>query len=47
MKDILERLVEGKVSIDEAEKLINANHILEFDEVAKFDVKRKKQNWFS
>ena len=46
MKDILERLVEGKVSIDEAEKLINANHILEFDEVAKFDVKRKNRTGF-
>lgn len=46
MKDILERLVEGKVSIDEAEKLINSNHILEFDEVAKFDVKRKNRTGF-
>src|SRR5574344_1838707 len=46
MKDILERLVEGKVSIDEAEKLINAHHILGFDEVAKFDVKRKDRTGF-
>ena len=37
MKDILERLVDGEINIDEAERLINADNILEFNEVAKFD----------
>lgn len=46
MKDILERLVNGELNIDEAEKLINANNILEFDDVAKFDVERKNRTGF-
>ena len=35
MKEILERLVNGELNIDEAEKLISSNNILEFDEIAK------------
>ena len=32
MKGILERLVNGELNIDEAERLISADNILEFDE---------------
>ncbi|MCQ2971143.1 MAG: nickel pincer cofactor biosynthesis protein LarB [archaeon] len=46
MKDILERLVDGEINIDEAERLINADNILEFNEVAKFDSKRKNRAGF-
>lgn len=46
MKDILERLVKGEISIDEAEKLLNANNILEFDDIAKFDIKRNERTGF-
>ena len=40
MKEILEKLVSGKLDIDEAENLIKANNILEFDDIAKMDIKR-------
>lgn len=46
MKDILERLVNGELNVGEAEKLINANNILEFDEVVKFDNKRSERTGF-
>ena len=46
MKDILERLVDGEINIDEAENLIKADSILEFDEVAKFDNKRSERTGF-
>ena len=39
MKDILER-------VDEAEKLLKANNILEFDDIAKFDIKRSERTGF-
>lgn len=46
MKDILERLVSGKLDVDEAEKLLKANNILEFDDIAKFDIKRSERTGF-
>ena len=46
MKDILERLVRGEVNIDEAEKLLKAENILEFDDIAKFDIKRTDRTGF-
>jgi len=46
MKDILERLVSGELNIGEAEKLLKAENILEFDDVAKFDIKRNERTGF-
>ena len=46
MKDILERLADGKLSVEEAEKLIKSNSILEFDEIAKLDIKRSERAGF-
>ena len=46
MKDILERLVSGELDVDEAEKLLKANSILEFDDIAKFDIKRTERTGF-
>ena len=46
MKDILERLLCGELSIDEAEKLLKANKILDVDDIAKFDIKRCERTGF-
>ncbi len=46
MKDILERLVNGELNVDEAERLISADNILEFDEIAQFDINRGKRTGF-
>lgn len=46
MKDILEKLVEGEINIDEAENLLKADNILEFDDIAKFDIKRNERTGF-
>ena len=46
MKDVLERLVSGELDISEAEKLLKSNSILEFDDVAKFDIKRTQRTGF-
>lgn len=46
MKDILERLVSGELDIAQAEKLLKANNILEFDDIAKFDIKRSERTGF-
>ena len=46
MKDILERLVSGELDVDEAEKLLKVNNILEFDDIAKFDIKRFERTGF-
>jgi NCAIR mutase (PurE)-related protein len=46
MKEILERLVSGELDIAEAEKLLKSNNILEFDDVAKFDIKRTERTGF-
>ena len=46
MKDILERLVSGEIDIVEAENLIKSENILEFDDVAQLDIKRKDRTGF-
>ena len=46
MKDILERLINGDIDIDEAENLIKADSILEFDGIAQFDNKRSERTGF-
>lgn len=46
MKEILEKLVSGELDIDEAENLIKANNILEFEDVAKLDIKRNERAGF-
>ena len=46
MKDILERLVSGELDIAEAEQLLKAQSILEFDDIAKFDIKRDERTGF-
>ena len=46
MKDILERLIDGEINIDEAERLINSNNILEFDNIAKMDINRNERTGF-
>lgn len=46
MKDILERLVNGELDIAEAEKLLKTDNILEFDDIAKFDIKREDRTGF-
>ena len=46
MKDILERLVRGEIAVEEAENLLKADAILEFDDVAKFDIKRNNRTGF-
>lgn len=46
MKDILERLVRGEIAVEEAENLLKADAILEFDDVAKFDIKRDNRTGF-
>ncbi len=46
MKDILEKLVNGELDISQAENLIKADSILEFDDVAKFDNKRTERTGF-
>lgn len=40
MREVLERLIKGEVSIDEAERLLKANIIIEVQELAKLDVGR-------
>ena len=46
MKDILERLASGQLDVDEAEKLLKAENILEFDDIVKFDIKRSERTGF-
>ena len=46
MKEILERLASGKLNVDEAEKLLKSESILEFDDIAKFDIKRSERTGF-
>ena len=46
MKDILERVINGDISIDEAETLIKADSILEFDDIVQFDNKRSERTGF-
>ena len=46
MKEILERLVNGEINADEAEHLPKADNILEFDNIAKYDIKRNERTGF-
>ena len=46
MKDILEKLVEGELDIDEAMGLLKADAILEFDDIAKIDNNRSQRTGF-
>lgn len=46
MKDILERFANGEINIDEAEQLLKSNAILEFDDIAKMDIKRNDRAGF-
>ena len=46
MKDILERLVNGKLSIEEAENILKSQNIMEFDEIAKLDINRSQRTGF-
>ncbi|WP_405277090.1 nickel pincer cofactor biosynthesis protein LarB [Methanobrevibacter sp.] len=47
MKDILERLVNGELNIEEAENILKSENILEFDDIAKYDIKRSQRTGFS
>ena len=46
MKDILEKLVNDEIDIDQAENLLKAKNILEFDDVAKIDIDRTDRAGF-
>ncbi len=46
MKDILEDFKNGKITIEECEKHLKANNILEFDDIAKFDISRSSRTGF-
>ena len=46
MKETLERLVNGEISIEEAENVLKSENILEFDEIAKLDIKRSDRAGF-
>ncbi|MCX8191236.1 MAG: nickel pincer cofactor biosynthesis protein LarB [Nitrososphaerales archaeon] len=43
MRDILERLVKGEISLDEAEKLLRLNAIEEVGRIAKIDISREER----
>ena len=43
MREILEKLINEEISIEECERLLKADTILEFDEVAKFDKSRSSR----
>ncbi|MCK9152557.1 nickel pincer cofactor biosynthesis protein LarB [Methanobacterium alcaliphilum] len=46
MRQILEKLLNGKISLEEAEKLINSDHIREVEDFAKFDMHRESRTGF-
>lgn len=46
MKDILEKLLNDEIDIDQAENLLKAKNILEFDDVAKIDIDRTDRAGF-
>ena len=46
MKEILKKLINGEITIDDAENKLKANTILEFNDVAKFDNDRKSRTGF-
>ena len=46
MKDVLEKLINGELDVDEAEQLLKSESILEVDDIAKFDIKRNDRTGF-
>lgn len=46
MREILEKLINEEISIEECERILKADTILEFDEVAKFDKSRSSRTGF-
>lgn len=46
MKEILERLANGEIDIDEAERLLKIDNILDFDGIAQIDSKRQLRTGF-
>ena len=46
MKDILEKLVNEELSVDEAENILKSENILEFDDIVKLDIKRSQRTGF-
>lgn len=46
MKEILEKVVNGEIDINEAENLLKSEKILEFDNIAKFDIQRNERTGF-
>ncbi|MDR2623565.1 MAG: nickel pincer cofactor biosynthesis protein LarB [Methanobrevibacter sp.] len=46
MKDILKKLMDGEISVDEAEKLLKINNIKQIEEIANFDLSRKYRSGF-
>lgn len=46
MREILEKLINEEIGIEECERLLKADTILEFDEVAKFDKSRSSRTGF-
>lgn len=46
MREILEKLVNDEIDMKTAENLIKSQTILEFDEIAKFDIKRQDRTGF-
>ncbi|MDR2873780.1 MAG: nickel pincer cofactor biosynthesis protein LarB [Methanobrevibacter sp.] len=46
MREILEKLLEKKITIKEAEKLLKVNNIKQIQEIANFDISRKYRSGF-
>lgn len=46
MRQILEKLLNGKISLEEAEQLINSDQIREVEDFAKFDMHRESRTGF-
>jgi NCAIR mutase (PurE)-related protein len=46
LKKILEKLIDGKISINEAENLLKVNNIKQIEEIANFDLSRKYRSGF-
>ena len=46
MREILEKLIDNEISIEDAENAIKAKNILEFDEIAKIDIQRQCRTGF-
>ena len=46
MKEILEKVVNGEIDINEAENLLKSEKILAFDDIAKLDIQRNERTGF-